>query len=96
MKNRITHFGNKKAILGRTPSWANNIIAIIVIISGIVHYVILQDDAIDTQQAERIGLYLNAGQMLAIALFRLFGVTEENLTQNTTNDESGDKFTDLS
>jgi len=96
MKKRITHFGSRKAILGRTPSWANNAIAIIVIISGIIQYVILQDVAIDTKLADRIGLYLNAVEMLAVALFRLFGVTEKNLTENTNTDESGDKLADLS
>jgi hypothetical protein len=95
MKKRITHFGSRKAILGRTPSWANNIIAIIVITCGIIHYVIMKDDAIDTTLANRIGIYLNAVEMLVVALFRLFGVAEENLTKNPANGPDTD-FTDIS
>lgn len=95
MKKRITHFGTKKAILAETPPWANNMIAITVIISGIIHYIIQEDRSIDAVLAERVGLYLNAINMLAVALLRLFGVTSENLTDKTDADEPNAEFPDL-
>lgn len=95
MKKTITHFGTKKAILAKTPSWANNIIAVTVIITGVLQYIIQEDKSIEVMLGEKLGLYLNAINMLAVALSRLFGVTDRNLTDKIMTHESNTECTDL-
>ena len=82
--------------MGKTPVWAHNTIAGIIIITGIVQYIISQDSTLDPAVAERICLYVNGIEMLAVAVLRFFGVSDENLSDNKDPNGKIDKFSDLS
>lgn len=80
MTKAKTHFASRTAIRSKTPSWANNAVAITIILLGVVHFIVKGDPTVPAETSDRIILYTDGLAMAITAISRLFGVTYEKAT----------------
>jgi hypothetical protein len=77
MTKRINHAFTKKAFNSRTPTWANNMVGITVLLTTVATFIIASDTSIAPETAVRIGVYLKALDLFIAGLSKMFGVTIE-------------------
>lgn len=69
-----THAFSVKALNSTTPKWAKNMFRVTLLLTSVASYVIVSDETVAAETAERIILYLRALDLLVYGLSKMFGV----------------------
>ena len=69
-----THAFSVKALNSTTPRWAKNMFRVTLLLTSITSFIIVSDETIPDETAERIILYLRAADLLVYGLSKMFGV----------------------
>ena len=72
-----TYAFSVKALNSTTPRWAKNMFRITLLLTSIASFIIVSDEAISPETAERTMLYLRAFDLLVYALSKMFRVEIE-------------------
>ena len=76
MKAKI-HAFSVKALNSTTPKWAKNMFRITLLLTSVTSFILVTDEAIPAETAERIMLYLRAFDLLVYGLSKMFGIEIE-------------------
>lgn len=72
-----TYAFSVKALTSTTPKWAKNMFRVTLLFTSIASFIIVSDEAIRAETAERIILYLRALDLFVYSLSKMFGVEIE-------------------
>lgn len=81
MTSRKQHFANKKALTSRTPTWAQNMVGITILVTSVATFIVASDTSIPAATAVKIGIYLKGADMLVAGIAKLWGVTYEKVNE---------------
>lgn len=79
MTRRKNYAFSKKALLTRTPTWANWMFRICLLITSTATFVIASDPAIPDDLKVRINVYVTALNLFVLGLSKMFGVVVEEV-----------------